>query len=149
MAQLKFELILSKWEAGGVSSTLQKIYKTIEDPNTWNQGEYQSITADKGDIHTHKNTYCLIGAAREVDGQWEDLTHAFMVANLPKGFVKTIELDLEFSISIGDTLKEDTLVESFNDHNSTTHKKVLSWLRSLIAKADKIAKTPKKKKVGK
>jgi hypothetical protein len=130
----KLKLELNKTEARGIRKVYQGMLELIEDPKHWVQGTYK--TKEQG-----YPQYCLIGAAREVDGKWEDLATAFMFFHLPSG--PYIELKDYYDPEC-DKLALSTIKEAghdgaviFND-DYAGHRDVLKWLRALIKKTDKI-----------
>jgi hypothetical protein len=136
----KLKLELNKTEARGIRKVYQGMLELLDSPTKWIKGEFTNYDDDTG-----TNQYCLIGAADEVDGKWQETAEAFMYFNPPSGWeFKEIDPDdyLNGEISI-DGLKATGRDEAigFNDAKFTQYKDVVKWLRALIKKTDKIIAT--------
>jgi len=149
----KLKLELNKTEAKGIRKVYKEMLNILKSPDDWMQGEfkYEKYYNDT-DTAVDGYRYCVIGAAQEVDGRYEDLAKVFMLLNPPSGW--------DFATPAEDDRYEDDGYEldslqdlsefgedeaiSFNDNSGTRHKDVVKWLRVLVKKTDKIIGTPAK-----
>jgi hypothetical protein len=133
----KLKLELNKTEARGIRKVYQGMLELLDSPTKWIKGEFTNYDDDTG-----TNQYCLIGAADEVDGKWQEISEAFMYFNPPSGW-EFREIDSDDFLDDSDGLKATARSEaiSFNDAKVTQYKDVVKWLRALIKKTDKIIAT--------
>jgi hypothetical protein len=131
----KLKLELNKTEARGIRKVYQGMLELLDSPKKWIQGDFTGYDDDTG-----TNQYCLIAAADEADGGWQETAEAFMYFTPPSGWEFTGFDPEEYGrVSIGnlpDIGRSEAI--NFNDSEVTEYKDVVKWLRALIKKTDKI-----------
>jgi hypothetical protein len=128
-----FAVELSKPEARGIKKVYQDMLELLNSPERWIQDE-ETDTLEKED-GTKIPQFCLIGALHEVDGDFESLAKAFMLANPPKNWTFD-HRDVKDLDSAAERAANE--IPDFNDHHSTKYKEVTSWLQELVKKTDEI-----------
>lgn len=119
-------LSIPKKDKKGTLRTLDAI-RALFGPKgqNWMQGEYkQTEKRDGRDIHT----FCLVGAAREVDGKYENQAHAALA----------VAMELHFGDELGDSGDaEDVIVRGNDDYAASWSdiRKVIEKAKRLVEKA--------------
>lgn len=130
----KLRLEINKTEAKGIRKVYSDMLKLLSSQDNWIQGDYTGTNEKTG-----SDTYCLIGAAKKIDGKWEDLADAFMLLNPPAGWEFEMPTMWNYRLDIGALAdKGETEVIDFNDNGTTKYGDVVRWLKALIKKTDKI-----------
>lgn len=129
-SKIKAEVMFkSEKKKSGTLKAFQKIRALLSDKNSWMKGDFEGERTDKkGNVLNE--TYCLLGAVNHIDGPFEDVVKAVMVAQLNPDEVESNEDALHY---------EEEEVMSFNDATNRKHSEILNFLDNCI----KVVKTAK------
>ena len=123
----KVELaFVSEQAKKGTLKAFEQVRKLLSDKNVWIKDGFNE--------EKNQKTYCLLGATEHVNGPYEKLVKAIMVAELKP-------TQLEFSQEEGLIYDPDVVVD-YNDAKKRKHSEILSFLDRCIktVKALKIQK---------
>lgn len=127
MTKVKFAFANDKTRKGTVSS-LKKIKDLLSDKDVWVKDEMTGYNEEAA-----KNTYCLLGASKFIDGPYETYVDAVMLANLGE--------TPEFN-EYGDLTTTEVVAE-YNDAETRRHFDIMKFLDRCIESAETADIAPK------